>query len=217
MNEFTNACGEFSTNDNYYKLDENSYVSEKQCAGLGRLAYASDDGTERTCLASAAECTNKGGYASETRCLTRAQCEESKLYKVNQITHTCEAKTCAFEGVCEVCVLKNRRYPYWNGEGCVSCIAGTRADSWVQPYLDLEGMQCTDECPYEAPVFDSDNVCVMCPEDTPFWDGFNCRQCADLYGDTRPFWNPMVWACQPKCPKALGVADEARKICKSCA
>ena len=44
-------CSEAPSADDYLVPENNSYVSGKQCVGMNKLLYESDDGTERLCLA----------------------------------------------------------------------------------------------------------------------------------------------------------------------
>ena len=80
--------------------------------------------------------------------------EEPIHSKAGVIVKACETD----EGVCQACVNADIRYPYWNGERCVSCSVGT---SYEEPYFNLEKNWCTDECSKGVP--DDKNVCGPCP------------------------------------------------------
>ena len=58
-------------------------------------------------------------------------------------------------GVCSVCKTADSSKPYWNGESCVSCAAGTAN---AKPFLD--GDQCVSECSNEQFVSVDDTTCV---------------------------------------------------------
>ena len=71
-----------------------------------------------------------------------------------------QGKTCDNKGVCEACKSVSLRYPYWDGEKCVSCRVGV---SQTFPYLDLENEECEISCWKGYP--DDNNVCRSCSED----------------------------------------------------
>lgn len=120
-------------------------------------------------------------------------------------------------------MTQNVRYPYWNGEHCVSCVAGSHAENRNMPYLNAAHTACIDDCPDDTPYLSPDNVCEPCPVETPIWTtdmrlrgGGLCKSCEEIYVGTRPYWSPHAQACLPECPAALAPVDGS-KICRTCA
>ena len=109
--------------------------------------------------------------------------------------------------------MKSKRYPYWDGEKCVSCSVGT---SYEEPYFDIEKNKCTSYCYEKVP--DTDNVCRPCPAEKPYWDrsSDSCKSCEDLYFGTRPYWSSMFKDCVESCPEGLAPTDGST-ICRTCA
>ena len=180
-----------------------------------------DAETEKLCLADRDACIAKDGYVNDTHCLTKIQCERFGTYEAVSSTRTCEARNCTAHSVCADCANANQRYPYWDGAHCVSCAAGTHAQGRNRPYLDTAHMECVEECPEEAPLSNSDNVCEPCPAETPVWDNVIwylsvCRSCTEIYGDTRPYWSPLARTCLPTCPPEL-VPIDGSMTCRTCA
>ena len=64
------------------------------------------------------------------------------------------------EGVCDACTTVDSSKPYWNGESCVSCAAGTAN---AKPFLD--GDQCVSKCSNEQFVSMDDTTCTTGCED----------------------------------------------------
>ena len=58
-------------------------------------------------------------------------------------------------GVCSACKTTDSSKPYWNGESCVSCAAGTAN---AKSFLDDD--QCVDECSNGQFVSEDDTTCV---------------------------------------------------------
>ena len=114
------------------------------------------------------------------------------------------------EGVCQACIKKNIRYPYWNGDKCVSCSVGY---SYDYPYLNTDHSQCTYGC-YRA-IPDDDNVCQPCPAEKPYSKSGFCQSCEDAYLGMRNFWSPMFADCVESCPKELAPTDGSM-TCKTC-
>ena len=80
-------------------------------------------------------------------------------------------------------------------------------------------MECVSKCPEYAPVPNASHVCEPCPPDAPYFDDVKCSSCAEVYADTRPFWDPTARACVRKCPRGLEPAESAEnaKTCRTCA
>ena len=78
------------------------------------------------------------------------------------------APSCETENaVCQACIDVNEALPYWNGESCVSCAAGTAN---AKPFLDVSDSfrRCVGSCG-ERFVDDSDGPkCVDTCEDATF-------------------------------------------------
>ena len=117
---------------------------------------------------------------------------------------------CVEDEICQACINADIRYPYWNGQQCVSCSVGSPYDA---PYLDVTTGYCTSEC---EGLIDKDNVCRPCPDDKPYfdWDSSSCKSCEEVYFGTRNFWSPMFEDCVEECPE--GFAPDKGYTCKTC-
>ena len=96
-------------------------------------------------------------------------------------------------GVCSACITADSSKPYWDGESCVSCAAGTDSSN---PYFNSESKTCVTSCPL---TYDENNV---------------CRTCAELDENT-PFWNGS--ACVAACPETWYVSEDDTKCVRACA
>ena len=80
-------------------------------------------------------------------------------------------------GICSACITADSSKPYWDGDSCVSCAAGTEN---AKPFLD--GSQCVRECTNEQSVSADDTTCVAsCSKDYILVDSYGivhkkCRE-----------------------------------------
>ena len=117
-------------------------------------------------------------------------CETCSSGYYNRATHTCtgclfgyveselgngacpeSAPVCSDESYqCITCFEKNPNEPYWDGVTCTTCPDGT--------YFDNNTHECVN-C-----ATDGSAICPSCPNEMPFWDGNDCRECLNNYGNS---------------------------------
>ena len=125
---------------------------------------------------------------------------------------TATTDSCGTEnGVCDACITVDSSKPYWDGENCVSCAAGTNN---ANLFFDTESKTCVKECSF---VHDKNNKCKTCAEldeKTPFWTGKECVSVcpSNTFADS----TADVWLCVASCGERFVDDTDGYKCVNTC-